>query len=63
MFLIAQKKFLMNCLFKRKVNYNLNSIPDFLKKYFGEDVILPIRAHVDSKRYLSSVEEGYYESL
>ena len=24
---------------------------------------MPIRAHVDSKRYLSSVEEGYYDSL
>ena len=42
-----------NGLFEQKI----------LKKYFGEDVILPIRAHVDSKRYLSSVEDGYYESL
>ena len=36
---------------------------DYLSKFFKENVTLPIRAHVDSKRYLSKVEEGYYESL
>ena len=46
-----------------KDGHHENLGADFLKKYFGEDVILPIRAHVDSKRYLSSVEEGYYDSL
>ena len=36
---------------------------DYLSKYFSEEVTLPIRAHVASKRYLSSVEDGYYDSL
>ena len=36
---------------------------DYLSQYFGEEVILPIRAHVDSKRYLASVEEDYYDLL
>ena len=46
-----------------KDGHHENLGADFLKKYFGNDVILPIRAHVDSKRYLSSVEENYYDSL
>ena len=36
---------------------------DYLSKYFRDEVILPIRAHVDSKRYLSFVEKEYYNSL
>ena len=36
---------------------------DYLSKYFGEEVTLPIRAHVASKRYLSFVEDGYYDLL
>lgn len=36
---------------------------DFLSQYFNEEVTLPIRAHVYSKRYLSSVEKGYYDNL
>jgi phosphonate degradation associated HDIG domain protein len=36
---------------------------NYLSKYFGEEVILPIRAHVESKRYLAAIEVGYYEEL
>ena len=36
---------------------------DYLAKYFGEEVTLPIRAHVASKRYLAAVEDGYYDQL
>ena len=36
---------------------------NYLEKYFGEDVTLPIRAHVASKRYLAAVEDGYYDDL
>ena len=46
-----------------KDGYHENLGADYLSKYFKENVTIPIRAHVDSKRYLSKVEEGYYESL
>ena len=36
---------------------------NYLAKYFGEEVINPIRAHVDSKKYLAAVEVGYYNLL
>ena len=36
---------------------------DYLSQYFDTDVTQPIRAHVDSKRYLATVEEGYYDLL
>jgi len=36
---------------------------NYLSKYFGEEVTLPIRAHVASKRYLAATEDGYYEEL
>ena len=36
---------------------------DYLTKYFGEEVTIPIRAHVASKRYLAAVEDGYYDEL
>ena len=36
---------------------------DYLSQYFDNDVTQPIRAHVDSKRYLATVEEGYYDLL
>ena len=48
---------------KGKDGYHENLGADYLSQYFTEEVTLPIRAHVDSKRYLSSVEKGYYESL
>ena len=36
---------------------------EYLSQHFGDEVILPIRAHVDSKRYLAGIEEGYYDLL
>ena len=48
---------------KGKDGYHENLGADYLSNYFKEDVTIPIRAHVDSKRYLSSVEDGYYENL
>ena len=36
---------------------------DYLSKYFSEEVTLPIRAHVASKRYLAAIEDGYYDQL
>ena len=46
-----------------KDGYHENLGADYLSEYFGEAVTLPIRAHVDSKRYLSAVEKEYYELL
>ncbi len=48
---------------KGKDGYHENLGADYLSNYFKEDVTIPIRAHVDSKRYLSSTEDGYYDSL
>ena len=46
-----------------KDGYHENLGADYLSQYFGEAVSLPIRAHVDSKRYLTSMEKGYYDLL
>ena len=46
-----------------KDGYHENLGADYLSEYFGEAVTLPIRAHVDSKRYLTSMEKGYYDLL
>jgi len=46
-----------------KDGHHENLGADYLSKYFGEQVINPIRAHVDSKRYLAAVEDEYYDSL
>lgn len=35
----------------------------FLTKYFTEDVVEPVKLHVQAKRYLCATEQGYYESL
>jgi phosphonate degradation associated HDIG domain protein len=35
----------------------------FLKKWFGEDVTLPIKLHVPAKRFLTAVEPGYAATL
>jgi phosphonate degradation associated HDIG domain protein len=35
----------------------------FLRGLFDEDVLEPIRLHVDAKRYLCAVEPGYWDSL
>ena len=48
---------------KGKDGHHENVGADYLSKYFGEEVTLPIRAHVASKRYLSFVEDGYYDLL
>ena len=46
-----------------KDGYHENLGADYLSKYFDDNVTHPIRAHVDSKRYLAGVEEGYYDLL
>jgi phosphonate degradation associated HDIG domain protein len=48
---------------KGKDGHHENIGADYLSKYFSESVVLPIRAHVDSKRYLASVESEYYNAL
>src|SRR5664279_4414409 len=35
----------------------------FLRPTFGDDVLEPIRLHVDAKRYLCAKRAGYYLSL
>jgi phosphonate degradation associated HDIG domain protein len=35
----------------------------FLRGVFGDDVLEPIRLHVDAKRYLCAAHEGYWQSL
>jgi predicted HD phosphohydrolase len=46
-----------------KDGHHENLGADYLSRYFDKEVIQPIRAHVDSKKYLTAVEEGYYDSL
>ena len=36
---------------------------DYLSQYFDQKITLPIRAHVNSKRYLAFAEVGYCNSL
>jgi phosphonate degradation associated HDIG domain protein len=35
----------------------------FLRALYGDDVLEPIRLHVDAKRYLCATRAGYHESL
>ena len=35
----------------------------WLSQYFGPEVTQPVRMHVAAKRYLASVEPGYFEQL
>ena len=35
----------------------------FLRPTFGDDVLEPIRLHVDAKRYLCATRPGYYDAL
>jgi phosphonate degradation associated HDIG domain protein len=35
----------------------------FLRPLFGDDVLEPIRLHVDAKRYLCAAEPEYYDAL
>ena len=44
-----------------KDGYHENLGAEYLSTYYGEEVTRPIRAHVACKRYLSSVEDGYYD--
>ena len=46
-----------------KDGYHENLGADYLSEFYDEEVTRPIRAHVDSKRYLSAVEKGYYNLL
>jgi len=46
-----------------KDGHHENIGADYLAKYFGDEIIYPIRAHVDSKRYLAAVEAEYFNSL
>ena len=48
---------------KEKDDHHENLGANYLSQYFRDQVTLPIRAHVDSKRYLSAVEDGYYDLL
>ena len=43
--------------------YHENLGADYLSTFYGEEVTRPIRVHVACKRYLSTVEGGYYEIL
>jgi predicted HD phosphohydrolase len=36
---------------------------DYLARWFGDEVILPIRLHVAAKRYLTATEPGYAGTL
>ena len=46
-----------------KDGFHENLGADYLSNYFGEEVTRPIKAHVACKRYLSTVEDGYYDLL
>ena len=46
-----------------KDGHHENLGADYLSQYFNEEITLPIRAHVDSKRYLAKVEKEYYNLL
>jgi len=35
----------------------------FLRPLFADDVLAPIKLHVDAKRYLCATRDGYYEAL
>jgi len=48
---------------KGKDGHHENIGADYLSKYFTENVVLPIRAHVDCKRYLANFESEYYNAL
>ena len=46
-----------------KDGFHENLGADYLSNYYGEEVTRPIKAHVACKRYLSTVEDGYYDLL
>jgi len=47
---------------KGKDGHHENIGAEYLSKYFSESVVLPIRTHVDYKRYLANFESEYYDS-
>ena len=50
-------------IYKGKDGHHENLGADYLSQYFDEKVTLPIRAHVNSKRYLAFAKKGYYDLL
>ncbi|WP_417520128.1 phosphonate degradation HD-domain oxygenase [Minwuia sp.] len=36
---------------------------DHLARWFGDDVLQPVRLHVDAKRYLCATQPGYFATL
>ena len=44
-------------------DHHENSGYRFLEEYFDPSVSEPVRQHVDAKRYLCTVEDGYFETL
>jgi len=36
---------------------------DYLARWFGDDVVLPVRLHVAAKRYLTATDPGYAATL
>ncbi len=50
-------------IYEGKDGYHEDLGADYLSEFYSEEVTRPIRAHVDCKRYLSAVEEGYYSLL
>ena len=46
-----------------KDGYHENLGADYLSAYFSQEVTRPIQAHVDCKKYLSAIEDGYYDHL
>jgi len=36
---------------------------DYLQRWFGDEVTLPVRLHVAAKRYLTAVEPAYFATL
>lgn len=42
--------------------HELKALP-LLSQWFGEEVLAPIRLHVEAKRYLCATEPGYHEGL
>jgi len=35
----------------------------YLRRHFGDDVCLPVKLHVDAKRYLCAVDDDYFGTL
>lgn len=53
----SKDDFLKDNLFHEKIGYN------YLSKYFGPDITLPVKLHVEAKRYLCTIDHLYYDEL